>query len=388
MPVHIQATQDISATQAYAQQCWQDNPSIIPSWWRGFVGNTVGKQALDCRHGLPNPHHLATGHNLLLTSPATHTAVQSMLGQTSNPQVYVTVLITPAPAAHLKHSPHVMVWEIITPPEPEEIAATLAALEEAVSKGALQAYGILDPFLGEPTPRYPLHEWLSQASSAAQSIYGRRKRPALEVVITELDLLNLSTLTTANTLHKEQSISPLELAARLNLAMIALPLAMPADVPPAGQALQALTTLAKAEASISPWPTHQGLPLFSALAALKQGQSPWPTPHHWQSFARSLLPLHRQSFASYPAYLQALENLLPYGEPLSQAAVQPILASFLKVLANRLSPPWATLPPTALAEVFISSLPGVTALASISPENTQILQKYGDFPDPGILFTL
>lgn len=391
--LHILHAEDApSPTQAYAHRCWQENPHIAPSWWREMHGHTVSKIAHDARLAPPSSP-LPQGLNLFLTSPATHPATQTLLAQTETPAAYLTSLCTPTPAAT---PAQFIIWEVPATLTDAEALATLTALEKSAATGPLEAYGLSDPDLAAPDTPRPLHRWLELATEAASAVHGRRKRPALRLLHLNFDLLNLSALTSANTHHKNQPVSPLELASRLGLAVIATPLALPEEeTPPSPEALATLTAFAQAEAALHQtlggWPAVEGAPLFSVLARLSAQQPPWPTPHHWLHWQRHLWPLMESFLATHPSSAAEIlrhsaQNLFPHGLSLAQFAARKPLSTLLSQLNRHLSPEAAALPAQTRQSFLLSSIPGLAALAVSPVRNLQLLQKMGDFPDVGILF--
>ncbi|MBI1308488.1 MAG: hypothetical protein GC129_01335 [Proteobacteria bacterium] len=395
----IQPAPESSPPQAYAHACWVANPSISPSWWREALGHTFGKLALNWRVAVSTPQALTQGCNLILTSPATHAAAHAAIAASGVPaQAFATALcVEKLPPTLPQPAPTFVVWQPAAPPTAAQALATFTRLEQAVGSGALEAYGLYDADFTQPNPPCPLHQWLELAAQAAATVHGRRKRPALGLVLATVDLLTPQALTQPNTLHKQEPVSPLELASRLGLATVVVDAALPGDSSPPPAALQALTAFATAEqnlaAALGGWPAWQGQPLFSALAALTQGLAPWPTPAHWRHWCRHLLPLMEAQLATLPpqpsfaGYHRAAAALRQWGPSLAAAAAQPLQRAALARIAPQLPAAWHTLPPPALACALISSLPGVTALAVPAVTSLQDIQKLGDFPDPAILFT-
>lgn len=390
----IHAEDAVTPTQAYAHAAWHENPQISPAYWREFLGNTVSKIALDWRQHVSQTNLLIQGVNFILTSPTTYALACTAINKTSQPEAFVTAHVTPQiseilPATYL-------VWQIpLSIPEPE-ILTSLTQLEQAVKAGVLEAYGIHDPLLAHANTPRPLHQWLEWAAIAAEKTHGRRKRAALRVLMIETDLLNLAPFTLANTKHREESVSPLELAARLGLATIAIAPAFPTEDSPTAQALQALTNLAQAEHTLNlaleGWPSLHNQPLFSVLAALNQGVPPWPTPHHWQHWQTHLWPLMESYLQAHPspqatALLNAVSLFIPYGPVLANAAAQPAIMAEISRISANLPPSWHENSPQILQSALLSSLPGLTTLALDGLNNIQAIQKLGDFSDPGILFT-
>lgn len=381
--------EELSPTRAYACQAWKENPHIVPSWWREMLGHTVSKIALDAREHPPRQNLPGQGVNLVLTTPATHAEVAEILRQTGNPQACVSICFTPQPLAAPETT--FVLWE--APPETTdaEALATLTGLEKTG-----QPYGLFDPSLTHPATGRPLHRWLELAAEAAMAAHGRRKRPGLRLLAVEIDLLNLAAITVTNTRHKEETVSALELAARLNLAVIGLPLTTPVKAPPPPEALQALMELAAAEQTLHQtlggWPVVEDKPLFSVLAQMTQGVPPWPTPHHWKHWERHLWPLMERFLAAQASpqagdLRQRGQNMGAWGHLLANFAARKALESRLASLAEHVPTSLAEMSAQTRQTVILSTIPGLAALACPPNASIQDIQKERDFPDLGILFT-
>lgn len=382
--LHIHHADDVVPSKAYADACWRADPRISPDSWREMLGVTVGKLALDWREEVTQPQELTRGANLILTTPATHAAAAQAVAQyMEDPAAAVTVLVTPQPHTLPEQPAMFVVWAA---PEDVDEAAALAALtqlEQHARSGAILAYGIHHPAMAEAGTPWPLHRWLEIATAAAEAAWGRKKRPALRLLLAEFDLLNPALLTTANTQSlaggKTEVVTPLELAARRGFAVIAVAPAMPSTVPPQPQALAALAAVAQAEQALlnhlgGQWPSQQGRPLFSVLAALTEGASPWPTPHHWQGWLRHVHPRLAAAWGTLSpspelgslinAYLDAFTPLLPLANHLALTTAQPHIHHILTHLRTHLPTTWQKTPDAALAAAILTSVPGITALAA------------------------
>ena len=379
-------TEARSPSKQYADACWESDPRISPDWWREALGHTVGKLALDWRTAVKQPEHLLTGCNLVLSSPRTLAAVNAALGSTPQPHAYVNVLITSNPAALAAPWPHLLVWQP-SDPTPEQRLHTLIHLENMVKSGQIEAYGIVPD-------AHPLHLWLEDAANAAHSVYARRKRPGLRLLVAPLDLLDLSLLTHENTEHKSEPVSPLEFAARLGLAVIALAPSIPTEID-ISRAIQSLTSAAEAEhtlnQSLGGWPQIQGRQLFNLLSHLGQGHTPWPTSHQWHNWHSHLWPELKTYWHQLPCnpaiatYLAALENLLPHGPALALSSAQPLLEEALQTLSPRFPQSWQAQTPAVRNLGMLASIPGVTAVASVGIFDPKPLQHLPNLPDVGAL---
>lgn len=372
-------------TKAYADACWQANPRLSPDWWREAHGYTLGRMALDWRNDIHQTAHLATGSNLILTSPATHAqALATVAATLPNPAAAVTCLVTPGLPA--QPGATYVLWQPTT--NPEDAQLQLTHLENLARSGAIEAYGLSLATLPQPA----LGAWLEAATSAAEAAWGRKKRPALRLLHLPLCLTNLTALTEPTETHKDEPVSLLELAARLGLTVIASPQVWPEAAQPPLEALQALTAAAHAEHALNTalggWPHAEDQPLFSLLAHLSAGQAPWPTPRHWHNWNVHLRPQLEDVWHNlYPdesrAYLAALHALLPYGETLARAAAQPLFAHLLATLQPRLPQPWQALLAPEAALAMLTSIPGVTSVAVAAPCHAAVLRTVPNIPDIG-----
>lgn len=366
---------DQTPTKAYADACWAENPRLSPDWWRELLGQTLGKIALDWRKTIANTSCLSSGCNLVLATPQTWPQVLLHL----TPAV-VSVLVTDNLAQVTQPFPTWLVYQ-------GEERNALTQLETWVKEGQLEAYGIV---LGSK----PLHLWLEAAAYAAQTVWGRKKRPALKIVLASMDLLDRALLHDLTTFHKDEPVSALELAARLSLAVIVTPSVLPQEKEPSTEVLQTLTQAAQAEHALHEhlegWPTLQNQQLFSLLAPLSLGQAPWPTPQHWQGWKIHLWPQLQTQWQSLDnsqntilitGYLRALQSLLPYGEELSATAAQPLLTHILNTLAPRLPHAWQLQEPLAQNLALLTSIPGIGVVAVAQAFNPSPLQQLGGISD-------
>lgn len=379
-------------SKQYADSLWQAHPRISPDWWREALGHTVGKLALDARQPaavLTSEHALAEGCNLVVASSATWPLGCKGVASQPQPDAFTTLLYVEDIVLPQK-APHFVIWSPHDLPDATARQHALAALENAVQQGRIEAYGI---HLGAGGS-LPLHQWLEEAATAAQTVWSRKKRPALRWVVVEQDLLNLSHVIHPATLHRDEAVSTLELASRLGLAVLLLPQVLPASAEPSRAALEALVHVAQTESDLNEtlggWPHAEGRPLFSVLASLGQGYTPWPTPYVWQAWRAQVWPHVQATWqaladarqdARMTAYLAALEKLLPYGENLSVAAAQPVLAHVVAGLRSHMPPHWQGQPDIQLVLGVLASLPAVTAVAVADMPPLALLRDAAGLPD-------
>ena len=404
----FQSAEDASPTNTYADACWRDDPRISPDYWRELLGHTVGKLALDWRTSVAAERALALGTNLVLTAPATHARAAEAIAAQLNPiQAAVTICFTTTPAVLPQPAPTYVVWQIENAPTEEEAIAAFTTLETLTAQGAIAGYGLADSGQSETQPAIALHQWLAWAEAAAQSAHGRRKRPALQVLAVEMDLLKLNALTPPVTQHKGENVSALEFAARLGWAVIALPLALPDSGTPSPQALQAFVHTAQVEHQLNQqlngWPMMNGQPLFNVLQHLGQGTTPWLTPHHWQAWRRHVWPTIRQHWQQLQMglpdalcqaivnYCHQLEALQQYGPALSEAAAQQAVSRVLAEISPHFPVTWRMARPRSQVLGLLASLPAVTAVAAapeVALNSLNDLQTQADFPDVGAILPL
>ncbi len=378
-----------SPSKLYADRLWQAHPRVSPDWWREALGHTVGKLALDWRHAVTSPTPLAEGCNLVVASPATWTETCTHLASQPSPEGYVSLLILPD-ATLPETAPSFAIWGPENLPDATTRQYVLVGLETAVQQGRIEAYGVHLSAGGS----LPLHQWLEEATTAATTVWGRKKRAALRWVGVEQDLLNLSHVTHPTTRHREEEVSTLELASRLGLAVLVLPQVLPAAAEPSQAALEALVEVAQTESELNQalngWPHTQGQPLFSVLASLGQGYTPWPTPYVWQAWRTQVWPQVEATWrtlaaqrddALMAAYLTALERLLPHGEALSHAAAQPVLAHIVASLRPQVPQVWQNEADTTLILGVLTALPAVTAVAVTTMSALAPLRDAPGLPD-------
>jgi len=384
------ATDDPRApTKRYADALWQTHPRVSPDWWREALGHTVGKLALDWRTHIGSPPALAEGCNLVVASPATWTQTCAHLQGQPLPEGFTTVLMVPD-ATLPQTVPSFAVWSPASLPDVTTRHHVLERLEQAVQQGRIEAYGVHLSAGGS----LPLHQWLEEAATAAATVWSRKKRPALRWVVVEQDLLNLSHVIHASTRHRDEAVSTLELASRLGLAVLVLPLVLPAPAEPLQAALEALVQVAQTESALNEdlggWPHAGDQPLFSVLASLGQGYTPWPTPYVWHAWRAQVWPHVQATWQALAtdrndplmkAYLAAWEALLSHGENLSIAAAQPVLTQVVSSLTPQLPDMWQAADPTMQSLAVLTSLPAVTAVAVAQVPPLALLRDVPGLPD-------
>ncbi len=393
LQIHHAETDASHPSKSYADACWTADPALSPDWWRESLGYTVGKMALDWRTHLHSQSLLTSGCNLVLVSPATIQAAQAQVAATTHPDAFMLILCTASLEDLPSPLPPFIVWHPgVTTPESRQQG--LVILESLAQRNHIEAYGVSL----QGVSALPLHQWLDEAAQAAHTVWSRRKRPALRLIHGNMDLLDLSLLTTLSTQHKGTPVSALELAARLSLAVVVTSNAQPGMESPPEAALAALTHLAVQEHTLNQklggWPVRSGQPLFSVLAALSAGGSPWPTVQVWESWLGHLWPSLRdywqtagfaEASTETDAYLQAFTALLPHGPALSAAAAAAVATKVLEELRPRFPAVWQAETPATLAAALISSIPAVTALACEAGPDIAQLAHRPNMPDVGAI---
>lgn len=383
-------------SKQYADACWQADPRLSPDWWHEGLGRTFGKLALDWRANLHQQDYLDGGCNMVLVSPRTWAQAQVVIGQSPHAGACIPLLVTSQVTPLPTHLPPFVVWQPGSSTTFAQRRHALHTLETLVYQRKIEGYGLLL----DTTDPHPLHTWLEEAGLVATTVWERRKRPALQIIMVEQDLLDLSLFTTKTTRHRDEPVSPLELAARLNLTTILLPSALPNASTLPQEALAALTLAAEEENTLNRflggWPQIGGQPLFSLLAHVSRGRAPWPTPAIWRNWRIHVWPQlqstwqHLLSPANRPhiqRYLQHLEALERYGEALSSHAAQPLLEDGLNYMLPRMPEAWRHENNLTRALGVLSSLPGVGAVAVSVPFLLQPLRHLPNLPDVGRLLT-
>ena len=381
MSIALHHTED-DATQAYAQECWQNDPQISPTYWREGVLGTVGKVWVTGEQARAVPELLRQGVNGVVSGlddalEMLPDGVVQML-RLRVAEVRTGMTLPPAQA-----------W-VLGVEEAVDEAALLAAMgvcEQAVKDGVVQAWGVASAALGQPAPVWPLTRLLALGSAAAERVWGRRKRSGLRVVLAPLGLTDLGLLTTANCAHGEGIVSALELAARLGFLVIAEPAPLPDFAP----AVQGMTELANTEVTLHQalqgWPSKNGMPVWSAMGALQAGLAPWPTVPSWRIWRETLNPalvalwdevaVPETAVGLKALYMKALREIPAWGH---HAALMGALRDF----PARLDAKWRTAAPLVQQVGVLSSTPGVSGmlLADVTLPELTAWQRLGDWPDP------
>ncbi len=307
---------ETSPTRAYAERCWQNDPRIHPAWWREILGMTAAKLVLDWRHSVYTPECLCDGFNTLLLRPTTlPLAADAIEDNGLNWHEIVTLLVVDAWPEKFDVWPTALVLDVSPYRTPDEAMPFIVAAETAVRDGLIAFYGVAHPDLSSPHPIWPLHIWITAAEEAAQQVWGRKKRSGLRMVLLMLDMAHPSALLMPTTQHKHETVSTMELAARLGWYVLAAPGAwfIPALME---HPLSALCALAEAETQLiqklGGWPQTSGKPWFSGLRALQLGQTPWPTYAAglaWQYHVfPNLFNYLEQLTTTFPAHYSVIQN--------------------------------------------------------------------------------
>lgn len=188
-------------TKAFADAAWVANPRISPSSWRVAQGYTFSKLTFDARASLKGwPKATAAGCNTVLLSAVTAPLL------THKPAGTVAVLETASPTA----IPEGMDI-VLTLPNP----ANWLVLEQAVKDNHIAFYGLTS------TGWDDLASHLTAADDAAATVWGRRKRSGLKALMVPFNLAEQHAARELVTYHNTEAVSPLELAARRNMLVLA-----------------------------------------------------------------------------------------------------------------------------------------------------------------------
>lgn len=376
------------ATKLYADRRWRGNPRISPSSWRASQGMTVGKVAFDARRGLDGlAEAVKAGCNLLVAAPETLRALEAAIIKSRMPREALVVVCVGHPDA-LVEGPDAWVWPLAQDGADDHLAQ-LTRLERAVKERTLAFYGVAGA-----DGAFDLAAWLDLAGQAALAVWERRKRSALRLVMVPLNMVELSALHQAATRHKDEAVSVLELAARLDLMVVAdralawrggwgevdmgVVRAEKPD-PLLASALAALTRLGEVERQVmealNGWPTREGVPLFGVLPALAAGQSPWPSAEAWRRWRKLVWPELDMTWQGFSVglpvareYLRLWGELMPHGEALAEMAEGRLAATLRAPVAKAMPPAWRPVPWRAQVWGAVSSLPGVTAVLAEVPK--------------------
>lgn len=378
----IAADEGTTPSRAWVEAAWRAAPNIHPTWWREHLGITHSKLICDVRGGLADdlPH----GVNVLLTE-----------GQHTNVSEGVIKLAV-VQDAHAKAYADVVLWQ---PPEGADDAMRLAAciaLEVRVMRGESVAYGVSDAWLGSPMQTCSLSDWLAIAAQAAEQVWGRKKRPALRAFVLNFDVLNTAPLFYPSSTHKGQQVPLLEQAVQMGLWVLAEPVRLPDDTAQT-QALQALSTLAEAEAELhkalhGQWPHMQGKPVFAVLPYLQQSSTPWYHPLDAAVWRQHIWPqmdamFTMQNDAHYAAWHRAWHALLPYLNTIAAIAAHRAIESVMENQAQVLSAEFASHPLMHQHIALCASVPGVGGVVVPETLNTKALCALPDMPDIWPFFT-
>jgi hypothetical protein len=373
---------ETDATQAYAQSCWRNDPLISPTCWREGVLGTVGKVWVAGKTARAVPELLLSGVNGVVSGPTEALEVlPDGVVQVLRLQVAEVLAIDARPPAQA------WVLQMHDTLAEDALLAAMVVCEQAVKDGLLQAWGVASAALGTPAPVWPLTRLLALGSTAAETVWGRRKRSALRVVLAPLGLADLGLLTTANCAHSEGMVSALELAARLGLLVIIEPAPLPDFTP----AVQGMTDLVNAELALhralQGWPTKDGVPVWHGMGPLQAGLAPWPTLQSWQIWQTTVhpellalwdgvvVPEDVQGFKD--AYVAVLREIPAWG---AMAALLGALRDF----PARLDANWRTAAPHVQQVGVLSSVPGVSGVLvpDLTLPDLTTVQRLGDWPDP------
>jgi hypothetical protein len=382
-------------TKGYADARWHANPRLSPSSWRASQGFTVGKVAFDGRQSLEGlAAAMEVGCNLVVAGRMT---LKDAAAMAERPAMLVAGF-----GAMDDYLEGADAW--LWPVGPTTaVAEGFVTLERKVKDGELAFYGIA---LADGAA--DLGAWLERAGAAAEQVWGRKKRSALRLVMVPVNPLEMAAVHAGASTHKGESVSVLELAARLDLMVIADHAlawagvdvrAVAAD--PTLAALDALARLGRAERAVAEklggWPAAQGVPVFGVLPALAAGQAPWPHSAAWTHWMGHVWPGVDAAWRAVPqtpeveAYRAAWQVLLPHGAMLAAVAGARLAETLRGQFGEAVPRAWRKLSFRAQAWGAISSLPGVTAvLAELSHSDAlpdlRAVMEHPDMVDVAAVF--
>ncbi|MFZ2587490.1 MAG: hypothetical protein WAZ18_05170 [Alphaproteobacteria bacterium] len=199
--IHIHTTESTDPTQTFAHTAWKENPRLSPSSYRSAQGLTLSKLTYDARISLEHwPQAIASGCNIILLSATTAPNL------THKPEGTLAVLETLNP-----HTIPEGIDILLTPPNPD----AYEPLEQAVKDGHILFYGLTC------TGWEDINAHLIMAEAAAHTVWGRRKRPELKALMVPFNLAEQHAAREATTTHGTEPVSPLELAARRSMLVLA-----------------------------------------------------------------------------------------------------------------------------------------------------------------------
>jgi hypothetical protein len=378
----IEAEATATPSRQWAEAAWRANPRIAPNWWRENLGFTHSKVVLDAREAPSTA--LPEGVNVVLTAGAPGAWAAGV----------ICVAVTPNPTAA---QAQVVLWQVPDQVTPQEATEQLLRLEQRVSSGEIEAYGVADDTLGTAAQRWGLNTWLSLAATAAEAVWGRKKRPALKALLVPFDGVASAPLLLPSTELKGQSVPLLEQAAHLNIWVLAHPMGLKPVMAPA-EVLQALTDLAQAEVQLhvglkGQWPHIMGQPVFSVLQPLQHGQAPWPHPcmvKPWQNLAWPALTQAFHTYGTTPAgaaWVAAWQRVYPLMTTLAHAASRTTVEALMHQRLGHALPVTAGLDVTHSHIHLLGSVPGIGGVVVPIGCDVQALLSVPDIADVGGFFS-
>lgn len=263
-----------SPTQRYAEARWRERPAISPSSWRVSQGWTLGKVVHDARVDVRGVEAaLREGCNGILVSGATAGEVLKLAegwpGGREELVVIAEGLVEGADVALLH------VWD----------QAILERCEAWVKDGKLALYGVVADAATD------LDAVVRMAAEAAAVVWGRRKRPMLRAVSMQLDAGDLACALAPATHHKEEHVSVLEYAARMDFLVVAEGAVADADEAAVIRAVEdSVSAEQELYARLGGWPERGGVTYFSIWRMLLAGVAPFPTVGAARRWRQEVLP--------------------------------------------------------------------------------------------------
>lgn len=325
-----------SPTQRYAEARWRERPAISPSSWRVSQGWTLGKLVHDARVDVRGVEAaLREGCNGVLVSDATASDVLRLAecwpGGRDEVVVMAEGVVAGADVVFLR------VWDM----------EAFERCEAHVKEGRLGLYGVV------VDARTDMDAVVRMAGDAAAAVWGRRKRPMLRALLLPLDAGDIACAVEPATLHKEEQVSVLEYAARMDFLVVAEGAVTDADEVVVIRAVEHIVS-AEQElyARLGGWPERGGVPYFCLWRALLAGVQPFPTVGAARRWRRDVLPELMRFWRgrAEAGYVEALQGLGAVAEGAALLGIKALLG-------------WEGAALGDVARGVAASVPGVTCVA-------------------------
>lgn len=238
MKTVIASTEDISPTKVYADKVWGADMYISPNSWRLVEGHMVGRVAQVFAGG-DIASYVSAGVNVWAV-PLAHLEMLESLAGALNIHPFTqagagAVVVGLVPAAQVNQVDFFAVQQVLGKPLDavlmlgdgtetlEDMQPYFEELERQIKFGNLEFYGVFMNQLSHGA--WGLEMVLEKATTAAAKVWERRKRSGLRLLGVPLSLTELSALKNPTCVVKtfagEEKVSLLEMAARVNMSVLA-----------------------------------------------------------------------------------------------------------------------------------------------------------------------